>query len=170
MANLSQSPISPNSFRPEPVESGMSLRRQGKAWHRTAVMMAAWLGKIVGASFLFALNALYQFLFGATPEGIGVLFVRFARVALNGLGIACLPSNLTIMRQATVRGLLIFNLGTTIFFAWVALATTFHGVVLWPVVILYAVIPIALLLSLRHGVYFGICPGLPQCMCRIPRN
>jgi len=96
-----------------------------------------------------------QFLFGVTPEGIGVLFARFVGIALIGLGIACLPSNLAGTRRG-VRGLLVFNIGATIFFAWVAVATTFRGVILWPVVILHAVISIALALSLRHEDFEGI--------------
>jgi len=75
---------------------------------------------------------------------------RFTGIALIGLGIACLPSNLTGIHRNAVRALLIFNIGATIFFAWVAVATTFRGVVLWPVVIVHAVLTIALALSLRH--------------------
>ncbi len=47
-------------------------------------------------------------------------------------------------QRGAVRGLFVFNLGATIFFAWVATATAFRGFVLWPVVILHAVITIAL--------------------------
>jgi hypothetical protein len=153
MANLNQSTVSPKAFPPQPGDSGMSLSSHQKrkaAWHRTAVMLAAWVEIIVGASFLLALNAQSQLIFGATPEGIGDTWARFAGIALIGLGIACLPSNLAGTRQG-VRGLLVFNIGATIFFAWVALATMFQGVILWPVVILHAVISIALALSLRHG-------------------
>jgi hypothetical protein len=152
MANLNQSTVSPKAFSPQPGDSGMSLsspQRRKAAWHRTAVKMAAWVEIIVGASFILALNTQSQFIFGATPEGIGDAWARFAGIALIGLGIACLPSNLAGTRQG-VRGLLVFNIGATIFFAWVAVATTFRGVILWPVVILHAVITIALALSLRH--------------------
>jgi hypothetical protein len=153
MANLNQSTVSPKGFSPQPGDSGMSLSSHQKrkaAWHRTAVMMAAWLEIIVGASLLLAPNVLSQFLFGATPEGIGLLFARFAGIGLIGLGIACLPSNLAGTRQFATRGLFVFNIAATIFFAWVAVATTFRGVMLWPVVILHAVITIALAPTLRH--------------------
>jgi hypothetical protein len=152
MANLDQSEVSTKAFPPQPGNSGMSLssqQRRKAAWHRTAVKMAAWVEIIVGASFILALNAQSQFIFGATPEGIGDTWARFAGIGLIGLGIACLPSNLAGTRQG-VRGLLVFNIGATIFFAWVGVATTFRGVILWPVVILHAVITIALALALRH--------------------
>jgi hypothetical protein len=152
MANLNQSTVSPQAYPSQPGDSGMSLssnQRRKATWHRAAVMMAAWVEIIVGVSFILALNAQSQLIFGATPEGIGDTWARFAGIALIGLGIACLPSNLAGTRQG-VRGLLVFNIGATIFFAWVAVATTFHGVILWPVVILHAVISIALALALRH--------------------
>ena len=152
MTSLNQSSVSSNAFPLQPGDSGMTLsshQRRQAAWHRTAVIMAAWLEVIVGASFLLAPNAQSQFIFGATPEGIGIPWARFAGIALIGLGIACMPSNLAGTKQSAVRALLIFNIGATIFFAWVGVATTFRGVMLWPVVILHAVITIALALSLR---------------------
>src|SRR5215510_15077748 len=152
MDNLNQSPVSPIALPPQPGDSGISLSSpQGRkaTWHRTAVMLAAWVEIIVGASFLLVPNAQSQLIFGATPEGIGDTWARFAGVALIGLGIACLPSNLAGTRQG-VRGLLVFNIGATIFFAWVAVATTFQGVILWPVVILHAVITTVLAPSLRN--------------------
>ena len=156
MANLNQSTVSPKAFPPQPGDSAVSLSsQQGRkaAWHRTALMLAAWLEIIVGASFLLALNAQSQLIFGATPEGIGDTWARFAGIALIGLGIACLPSNLAETGRGAARGLFVFNIGATIFFAWVAVATTFRGILLWPVVILHAVIAIALSLSLRHEGY-----------------
>lgn len=116
MANVNQS-----VFALQTGASSMSLR----SWHRTAVMIAAWFEIFVGVSFFFAFNAQSQFLFGATPEGVGVTFARFAGIALIGLGIAGMPSG---TGQSAVRGLLVFNIAVTIFFAWVAVATTFRGV------------------------------------------
>lgn len=117
------------------------------AWHRTAVQLAAWVEIIVGVSFVLALDVQVQFMFGATLEGIGIHLLRFTGIALIGLGIACLPSKLTGTNRSAVRGLMIFNLSATIFFAWVALTTTLPGVVLWPVVILHAVIALTLAIS-----------------------
>jgi hypothetical protein len=119
------------------------------AWHRTAVTIAAWIEIFVGASFLLALNGQSQLIFGATTEGSGVHFAQLAGIALISLGIACMPSNLAGTRQVAVRSLFVYNIAATIFFAWIAVATTFQGVVLWPVVILHAVLTIVLALSLR---------------------
>ena len=123
------------------------------AWHRTAVQFAAWVEIIVGVSFILAVNVQSQFIFGTTLAGPGFQLLRFAGIALIGLGIACLPSKLAGTNLSAVRALIIFNIGATIFFAWVALTTTFRGVLLWPVVILHAVITLTLGLSLRQRVF-----------------
>ena len=132
----------------DPIISLSSQEAQKTTWQRTAVMLAAWLEVIVGVSFILAVNTQSQFIFGATPEGAGVHWARFSGIALIALGIACMPSKLAGMRQ--VQALLVFNIAVTIFFAWVALATTFRGVLLWAVVILHAVVATALALSLRN--------------------
>jgi hypothetical protein len=153
MANLNQSTVSAKAFRPQASDSALSVsshQRRKAVWPRTALMMAAWFEILVGASFILVLDGQSQFLFGTTPEGVGVYFGRFAGIALIGLGLACIPANLEGTHRRAVQGLLIFNIGVTIFFAWIAVATTFRGVILWPVVIMHAVISIALALSLRH--------------------
>src|SRR5229473_7346974 len=114
---------------------------------RTVVIVAAWLEIVVGASFVTALEVPCRLLFAATPEGVAIPLARFAGVALVALGIACLPSKAAGPGRSAMLGLLVFNVGATIFFAWVAVATTFRGLLLWPVVILHAVIAAALLLQ-----------------------
>ena len=151
---MSQSTVSPKTFTLQPggdaVMSVSSHQKRKATWHRTAVMMAAWIEILVGASFVLVPNAQSQLTFGAAVDGAGIHFARLAGIGLIGLGIASIPSSLPETRQHAVRALLIFNIAATIFFAWVGVATAFRGVVLWPVVILHAVISIALALSLRQ--------------------
>lgn len=118
-------------------------------WNQTAVRLAAWIEIIVGASFIFATYAQSQLIFGTTTEGSGVHFAQLAGIALIALGIACLPSNHAGTRRIATRTLLVYNIAASIFFAWIGVATTLRGVVLWPVVILHAVLAIVLTLSLR---------------------
>lgn len=147
---MDQSPVAAKAFPLRTSDSGVSLSSHGrKTWHQTAVRLAAWFEIIVGASFVLALETQSQFLFGAMPGGSGVPFARLAGIALIALGIACLPSRLAGTRQVGARSLLIYNVAVAIFFAWVALATPFRGVLLWAIVILHAVISIVLALSLR---------------------
>ena len=111
---------------------------------RFVIMAAACLEIVVGAIFLAAPDLPCRLLFAVAPEGVAIPLARFAGVALLGLGIACLPSKLAGSSRGAVLGLLAFNVGATVFFAWVAVATGFRGLLLWPVVILHAVIAIAL--------------------------
>jgi hypothetical protein len=119
---------------------------------RTVVIIAAWVEILVGASFLLALSGQSQLIFAATTEGTGVHFAQLAGIGLISLGIACLLSNRAGALRVAARTLLIFNIAATILFAWIALATTLRGVVLWPVVILHAVLAIVLALTLRRDV------------------
>jgi hypothetical protein len=89
-----------------------------------------------------------RLLFATNPEGVGIALARFARVGLLALGIACLPSTAAGSGRSALLGLLVFNFGVAILFAWVGVATTLHGVLLWPAVVLHAVIAVALLAQL----------------------
>ena len=153
MAKMDQSTVSTNALAFQPGSSAMRLSSQTSqaSWQRISLMVAAWVEILVGASFILALNAQSQLIFGTTTEGAGAGFARIAGIGLMALGIACLPSKHAEANRGPVRALLAYNIGATIFFAWVGVATTFQGVLLWPVVILHAVISIALALSLRHG-------------------
>ncbi len=111
---------------------------------RYVVMAAAWLEIVVGAICLIAFDVPCRLLFGARAEGIAMPLARFAGVALVALGIACLPSAVETRRGA-VHGLFAFNLGVAVLLVWVGVATTLHGMLLWPAVILHAVIAGALL-------------------------
>jgi hypothetical protein len=110
---------------------------------RFVAMAAAWLEIVVGASLVVVPDVLCVLLFATKPEGIGVPLARFAGFGLLALGIACLPSTATASRRGVV-GLFVFNGGVTILFAWVGVVTTVHGFLLWPVVILHAVIATSL--------------------------
>lgn len=139
---MNQAQLSPKGFPLQPGDSAIRLRSH--PWHKTVLTIAAWFEILVGASFFLVPEAQTQLLFGATLEGTGVLFARFSGIALIALGIACLPSKHSETHHVAVRVLLVFNIAVAIYFAWIALATTFRGVMLWPVVIMHAVLAISL--------------------------
>jgi hypothetical protein len=116
------------------------------------VKAAAWLEIIVGATLVIALDLASQMLFVAAPQGAGGPLGRIGGIALFALGIACLRSADVGPRGSAALGLLIFNAGAAIFLAWVAIGTAFCGVLLWPAVILHAVIACALLWVFFSGV------------------
>jgi hypothetical protein len=108
-------------------------------------MAAAWLEIVAGIVFVTAINVVCEVLFAVKPEGVGIVFGRFAGVVLFALGIACLPSRAPAPLGKATVGLFIFNAGIAMLFAWVGFATTLRGVLLWPVFTLHAVIAAALL-------------------------
>src|SRR5579864_2009443 len=113
--------------------------------NRYVVKAAAGFEVVVGVIFLTAPDVPCRLLFATRPEGIGIPLGRFAGVALVALGTVCLISGAAEPRRIAAQSLLVFNVGATIFLAWVAVATAFRGPLLWPGVILHAIISAALL-------------------------
>ena len=117
----------------------------------SVVKLAAWLEIIVGATLVVALNVASELLFATAPEGVAAPMGRFAGIALFALGVASLGSTKPGSGGTAALGLLVFNTGAAIFLAWVAVGTAFRGVLLWPAVVLHAVIAGALLWTSFRG-------------------
>jgi hypothetical protein len=111
------------------------------------VKAAAWLEIAVGVGLIVAPDLASRLLFAVGLEGPGVPVARFAGIGLLALGWTCLSTSEGSPRGA-VWGLYVFNAAATILFVWVGLATTLHGVLLWPAAILHA------------GIAAGLVPGL----------
>jgi hypothetical protein len=114
---------------------------------RYAVMTAACLEIAAGAALLTAPGIACWLLFATKTESVEITLARFAGVGLIALGLACLPSKDTGSRRNASLALLVFNLGVAILFACVDVFTPLHGVLLWPAVVLHAIIAAALMLS-----------------------
>jgi hypothetical protein len=110
--------------------------------HKYIVRAAAWLEIGTGLGLILLPQFLCLLLFGAPLEGAGVPITRFAGL---GLGIACLSMPAATHTRGAVLGLLVYNVGAPILFVWLGLATTFHGILLWPAALLHAGIAAALL-------------------------
>ena len=115
--------------------------------HKYVVLLAAWLEILVGAALLLVPDAVSQLLFAAPAVGIGMPWARFAGVGLFALGVSCTRSKAAALRPDAVFGLLVFNVMMAVLLAWLGLATTFHGILLWPGATGHAIIAIALLLA-----------------------
>ena len=113
------------------------------------VRAAAWLEIITGIALIIGPKIACLLLFAAPLDGIGVPLGRYAGIAVLALGTACLPAATADARRA-VLGLLMYNVGAVMLFVWIWIATTFHGFLLWPAMILHAGIAFGLLLQLRN--------------------
>ena len=123
---------------------------------KSIVPAAAWLEIVVGAALLAAPDFPCQLLFAAKPEGVAVILARFGGVGLLALGIACLPSTAMGSSRRAVSGLFVFNFVVSILLAWVGVATTLRGILLWPGAVLHAAIAAALVPQLLTFKIVGV--------------
>src|SRR5262245_23009053 len=107
---------------------------------RLVILAAAWLEIIVGLLFTAVPDVPCVLVFGVRPEGMGVPLAHWVGVGLFALGIACLPSKQAGPQRNAVLGLLVFNAGVVVLLAWVGVVSAVHGFLLWPMVILHAVV------------------------------
>jgi len=113
--------------------------------HKYIVRAAAWLEIGTGIGLILLPQFLCLLLFGAPLEGAGVPITRFAGLVLIALGISCLSMPSAMQTRGAVLGLFVYNVGASILFIWLGLATTLQGILLWPAAILHAGIAAALL-------------------------
>ena len=74
-----------------------------------------------------------QLLLGAELTGIAVPVARVAGIALIGLGVACWPGPPLI-------GMLTYSAAVTLYLAYVGFAGGSTGILLWPAVVLHAIL------------------------------
>jgi hypothetical protein len=80
-----------------------------------------------------------RLLLGAELSGVGVVVGRVAGIALIALGVACWPG------RTALCGMLTYNVLTTLYLLYLGIRGQWVGSLLWPVVLLHAVITILLL-------------------------
>ena len=99
-----------------------------------------------GVALLVAPSLVGQLLLGAELSGLAVIVARVTGIALVALGIACWPGTPMI-------AMLVYSAAITFYLACVGLAGVADGVLLWPVIVLHAILTALLArswLSARH--------------------
>jgi hypothetical protein len=104
---------------------------------KKALAFAAVAETAMGAALLIVPSLVGQLLLGDEITGAAIPVARVAGIALIGLGIACWPG-------PPLTGMLIYSVGVTLFLAYVGLAETSAGALLWPAVMLHAVLSVLL--------------------------
>lgn len=98
------------------------------------VLIVAALGETAtGAALLIAPSLVGQVLLGAELIGVAVTVARVTGIALIALGIACWPGTPLV-------GMLTYSAAVTLYLAYVGFTGGSPGVLLWPAVILHAVL------------------------------
>jgi hypothetical protein len=101
---------------------------------KSTLMLVAAVGEIAtGAALLLAPSLVGQMLFGEELSGIALVVARVTGIALVALGIACWPGT-------PLLGMLVYSAVITLYLGGIGLAGIPHGVLLWPVVLLHAIL------------------------------
>ena len=109
------------------------------------VLVLAAVGEVAtGVALLLVPSLVGQLLLGAELTGVAVTVARVAGIALIGLGVACWPGT-------PLLGMLIYSAAVTLYLAYVGFAGGFAGVLLWPAVVLHAILTALLTRATTRG-------------------
>jgi len=103
-----------------------------------AVLPIAAVGEAaLGAALLVVPSLVGQLILGTDLTGIAVPVARVAGIALIGLGIACWPGPVRL-------GMLTYLALSALYLAFVGIADGLSGLLLWPAVVLHAILAVLL--------------------------
>ena len=111
---------------------------------KKVLVLAAVSETATGAGLLVAPALVGQLLFGVELNGIAVTVARVTGIALIALGVACWPGTPMV-------GMLTYGAGVALYLSWVGLAGGMTGILLWPAVILHAILTALLIRSSRSS-------------------
>ncbi|WP_130931552.1 hypothetical protein [Pseudomonas sp. Sample_24] len=107
------------------------------------LIFAAIIEAATGVGLLFIPSLVGQLLLGIDLSGV---IVRVAGIALIALAIACWPG-------PPILGMLIYNAAVALYLTYVGFLGDSSGVLLWPVVILHAVMTVLLIRATRAIIH-----------------
>jgi hypothetical protein len=100
---------------------------------RGVLVLAAVAEAATGVALLIVPSLVGQLLLGAPLADIAVTVARVAGIALIALGIACWPG-------PPVLGMLTYSAAVTLYLTYIGLWGTSSGTLLWPAVVLHAIL------------------------------
>ena len=116
--------------------------------------LAAVVEAATGLALIAVPGIVVRLLLGAEISGASMPLGRVAGAALLALGVACWLAR-DDTQSRTARGLvvamLMYNIVATAVLAFAGIGLGLHGVVLWPAVVLHAVMAIWCVACLRRG-------------------
>jgi hypothetical protein len=100
---------------------------------RGVLSIAALAEAATGLALLVVPSLVGQLLLGAELSGIAVVVARVAGIALIALGLACWPG-------PALLGMLTYGAAVTLYLAWLGFSGGSSGILLWPAVVLHAIL------------------------------
>jgi hypothetical protein len=110
---------------------------------RTLVLLDAGLETVTGVALIADPNYVSRVLLGVGLSSAGIAVGRVAGLGLLSLGLACWPSRAAAIAQIT-RALVTYNLLITLYLGYLGIGRGFTGYLLWPVVVLHALLTLLL--------------------------
>jgi hypothetical protein len=111
---------------------------------KNALVFAAVGEAATGLALLIVPSLVGQLLLGEELTGVAISVARVAGIALIALGIACWPG-------PPLVGMLIYSAAVALYLAYLGLAGGSSGILLWPAVVLHAVLTALLTRALARG-------------------
>ena len=111
---------------------------------RRVLALAAVLESVTGLALLIVPSLVGHLLLGMALTGIAVTVARVAGIALIGLGVACWPGT-------PLLGMLIYSAAVALYLAYLGFAVGLTGMLLWPAVVLHAILTGLLARALARG-------------------
>ncbi len=99
---------------------------------KTVLPLAAVLEAATGVALLVVPSLVGKLLLGEELVGVAIPVARVLGIALIALGIACWPG-------PPLVGMLIYSAAVTFYLAYLGFAGGLSGILLWPVVVLHAI-------------------------------
>jgi hypothetical protein len=100
---------------------------------KKVLIFAAVSEAATGVALLIVPSLVGRLLFGAELTGIAMTVARVTGIALIALGVACWPGTPLI-------GMLTYSAAVTLYLAYVGLSGASSGMLLWPAVVLHAIL------------------------------
>jgi hypothetical protein len=100
---------------------------------RRVLVFAAVSEAATGLALVLAPSLVGQLLFGTELTGIAVTVARVTGIALIALGVACWPG-------PPLAGMLAYSAAVTLYLAYVGFVGGLTGMLLWPAVVLHAIL------------------------------
>jgi hypothetical protein len=103
-----------------------------------------------GLALIFKPALVVRWLLGVEASGMEMVIARCFGIALFGLSFACWPDRQrSVSNTAAFRGMLIYNALIAAYLAYLGTVAHLGGLLLWPAVILHAVVTGLLVRSMR---------------------
>jgi hypothetical protein len=100
---------------------------------KNVLTFAAVAEAVTGLGLLLVPSLVGQLLLGEQLSGVAIPVARVSGIALIALGIACWPG-------PPLVGMLTYSASVTLYLAYLGFAGGLTGVLLWPVVMLHAIL------------------------------